>query len=71
MIIASIFIAIIVGIATMASNIFINYNLPAKCGFLSYITGNFLAPQNCKVIFGWKDPCTVGNTVSFVIKVRQ
>jgi hypothetical protein len=69
MIITSLLIAIIVSIASMASSLFISPNLPPKCGFLSYITGNFLAPQNCKVLFEWKEPSTVGNSFSFIINV--
>jgi len=41
----------------------------SKFGFLNYVTGNYLSPQNCKVEFEWKDYCVVGNTVSFVVKV--
>lgn len=43
-----------------------------KCGFLTFITGSYLAPQNCKVIFDCKpnDGCiSVCNVMSFTIKV--
>ncbi|OTF77090.1 ubiquitin protein ligase-like protein, partial [Euroglyphus maynei] len=29
-----------------------------KSGFLTFITGSYLAPQNCKVIFDWQSPTT-------------
>lgn len=41
-----------------------------KCGFLTFITGSYLAPQNCKVLFDWKGPTTVSNMITFTIKVR-
>lgn len=40
-----------------------------KCGFLTFITGSYLAPQNCKVIFDWTSPTTVSNVSTFSIKV--
>ena len=41
-----------------------------KCGFLTFITGSYLAPQNCKVIFDWKSSqTTVSNVSTFTIKV--
>ncbi|KAH9406533.1 Apoptosis-resistant E3 ubiquitin protein ligase 1 [Tyrophagus putrescentiae] len=42
-----------------------------KCGFLTFITGSYLAPQNCKVIFDWKSPTTVSNVSTFSIKFFQ
>ncbi|RWS30289.1 apoptosis-resistant E3 ubiquitin protein ligase 1-like protein [Leptotrombidium deliense] len=43
----------------------------SKHGFIRYITGSFLSPQNCKVVFQWKDPQVVGNTMSFVVEFFQ
>lgn len=42
-----------------------------KCGFLTFITGSYLAPQNCKVIFDCKSgtTTTVSNVSTFTIKV--
>ncbi|KAI7691684.1 hypothetical protein SSS_04595 [Sarcoptes scabiei] len=40
-----------------------------KCGFLTFVTGSYLAPQNCKVLFDWKSPTTVSNLASFTIKL--
>ncbi|UXI16511.1 transcription factor [Sarcoptes scabiei] len=42
-----------------------------KCGFLTFVTGSYLAPQNCKVLFDWKSPTTVSNLASFTIKFYQ
>lgn len=62
MVITSLTIAVAVALLTMASNV-------QKSGFLSYVTGNYLAPQNSKVKFEWTDPAVVGNTMSFEVKV--
>ncbi|KAL1434988.1 hypothetical protein MTO96_001543 [Rhipicephalus appendiculatus] len=43
----------------------------AKLGFLSYLTGKYLSPANCKVEFDWKEPQVVGNTLTFFIKFFQ
>lgn len=40
-----------------------------KSGFLTFVTGSYLAPQNCKVIFDWQSPTTVSNLATFTIKV--
>ena len=71
MFIVSCVVAVTVGLAsTMAPTLLLNdTSAAAKFGFLSYVTGNYLAPQNCKVEFDWKDPCIVGSTVSFTIRV--
>ena len=37
--------------------------------FLHYITGSFLDPSRCKVVWGWQEPVQVGDTMSFRIKV--
>lgn len=52
----------------MLSNFLLAYK-EGKCGFLTFITGTYLAPQNCKAIFDWQSPSTVSNTVIFTIKV--
>ncbi|CAG2175383.1 unnamed protein product, partial [Oppiella nova] len=44
---------------------------PWNWGFLSYVTGNYLAPQNSRVKFEWTDPAVVGNTMTFVVKFFQ
>lgn len=43
----------------------------AKLGFLSYLTGKYLSPANCKVEFDWKEPQVVGSTLTFFIKFFQ
>jgi len=43
----------------------------AKHSLLQYVTGKYLLPSNCKVIFDWKDPHVVGETVSFTVKVSS
>ena len=42
---------------------------PKKAPFFEYITGNFLDPSRCKVVWGWDEPVEVGGTMSFKIKV--
>ena len=63
MFITSLVIAITISFVTMITN-------SQKSGFLSYVTGNYLAPQNSRVKFEWTDPAVVGNTMTFVVKVR-
>ncbi|XP_071041064.1 apoptosis-resistant E3 ubiquitin protein ligase 1 isoform X3 [Parasteatoda tepidariorum] len=43
----------------------------SKLGFLSYVTGRYLSPSSCKVVFDWKEPQSVGNTMSFTVKFYQ
>lgn len=52
----------------MISNIQFSHK-EGKSGFLTFITGSYLAPQNCKVIFDWQSPTTVSNLATFIIKV--
>ncbi|CAL1275254.1 unnamed protein product [Larinioides sclopetarius] len=42
-----------------------------KLGFLSYVTGRYLSPLKCKVVFDWSEPQVVGNTMSFTVKFFQ
>ncbi|GBO24305.1 hypothetical protein AVEN_107406-1, partial [Araneus ventricosus] len=42
-----------------------------KLGFLSYVTGRYLSPLKCKVVFDWTEPQVVGNTMSFTVKFFQ
>jgi hypothetical protein len=37
---------------------------------LQYVTGKYLLPGNCKVNFEWEDPQTVGETMTFTVKVH-
>ncbi|KFM69498.1 hypothetical protein X975_06284, partial [Stegodyphus mimosarum] len=48
-----------------------NYGNPSKHGFLSYVTGRYLSPLKCKVVFDWSEPQVVGNTMSFTVKFFQ
>ncbi|XP_017771527.1 PREDICTED: apoptosis-resistant E3 ubiquitin protein ligase 1 isoform X2 [Nicrophorus vespilloides] len=43
----------------------------AKHSLLQYVTGKYLLPSNCKVIFNWSDPHTVGSTVCFTVHFFQ
>ncbi|KAH9426645.1 Apoptosis-resistant E3 ubiquitin protein ligase 1 [Dermatophagoides pteronyssinus] len=54
----------------MISNIQFSHK-EGKSGFLTFITGSYLAPQNCKVIFDWQSPTTVSNLATFIIKFYQ
>lgn len=42
----------------------------AKHTLLQYVTGKYLLPGNCKVNFEWEDPQTVGETMTFTVKVH-
>lgn len=42
----------------------------AKPSLLQYVTGKYLQPSNCKVLFEWEDPKTVGETFVFTVEVR-
>ncbi|XP_075591569.1 apoptosis-resistant E3 ubiquitin protein ligase 1 isoform X3 [Dermatophagoides farinae] len=57
-------------ILKMISNLQFSYK-EGKSGFLTFITGSYLAPQNCKVIFDWQSPTTVSNLATFIIKFYQ
>lgn len=40
-----------------------------KPAFLQWLSGHQALANNAQVTFHWQEPCTVGNTVSFTIKV--
>lgn len=40
-----------------------------KCSILEYITGKYLAIQNCEVSWEWEEPQVVGKMMTFKIKV--
>ncbi|EEB18783.1 ubiquitin-protein ligase, putative [Pediculus humanus corporis] len=43
----------------------------AKPSLLQYVTGKYLQPSNCKVLFEWEDPKTVGETFVFTVEFYQ
>ncbi|XP_013781434.2 apoptosis-resistant E3 ubiquitin protein ligase 1-like isoform X1 [Limulus polyphemus] len=63
----------LVGMATTMSQtfLFFDHSTTRKLGCLAYVTGKYLAPQNCKVEFLWSDPEVVGSTLTFTIKFFQ
>lgn len=43
----------------------------ARNSLLQYVTGKYLMPANCKVIWDWTDPCIVGETMIFTVRFFQ
>lgn len=43
----------------------------ARNSLLQYVTGKYLMPANCKVIWDWTDPHTVGDTMIFTVRFFQ
>ena len=56
--------------------LFVNMNYAShphaaqKQSVFELVTGNYLAPQYCKVFWEWDEPQSVGKTMAFKIKVR-
>ena len=44
-------------------------NAEIKQSFLHWLSGHHALANNAKVAFHWQEPCLVGNTVSFTIRV--
>lgn len=43
----------------------------ARNSLLQYVTGKYLMPANCKVIWDWIDPHVVGDTMIFTVRFFQ
>lgn len=43
----------------------------ARNSLLQYVTGKYLMPSNCKVIWDWIDPHVVGDTMIFSVRFFQ
>lgn len=43
----------------------------ARNSLLQYVTGKYLMPSNCKVIWDWIDPHVVGDTMIFTVRFFQ
>lgn len=61
----------IAGLVTLAAMTQPSLAPEAKHSLLQYVTGKYLMPSNCKVVFHWSDPYPVGQTVCFVIYFFQ
>lgn len=61
----------VAGLVTLAAMTQPSLAPEAKHSLLQYVTGKYLLPSNCKVIFHWTDPYTVGHTVSFTVHFYQ
>lgn len=61
----------VAGLVTLAAMTQPSLAPEAKHSLLQYVTGKYLLPSNCKVIFHWTDPHTVGHTVSFTVHFYQ
>ncbi|XP_022903432.1 apoptosis-resistant E3 ubiquitin protein ligase 1 isoform X1 [Onthophagus taurus] len=61
----------VAGLVTLAAMTQPSLAPEAKHSLLQYVTGKYLLPSNCKVVFHWNDPCPVGHTVSFTVHFYQ
>lgn len=61
----------VAGLVTLAAMTQPSLAPEAKHSLLQYVTGKYLLPSNCKVVFHWSDPHTVGHTVSFTVHFYQ
>ncbi|XP_044254866.1 apoptosis-resistant E3 ubiquitin protein ligase 1 isoform X3 [Tribolium madens] len=61
----------VAGLVTLAAMTQPSLAPEAKHSLLQYVTGKYLLPSNCKVIFHWSDPHPVGHTVCFTVQFYQ
>ncbi|KRT81256.1 hypothetical protein AMK59_5638 [Oryctes borbonicus] len=61
----------VAGLVTLAAMTQPSLAPEAKHSLLQYVTGKYLLPSNCKVVFHWSDPHPVGHTVSFTVHFYQ
>lgn len=69
----SIFV-ISVSAAGMITMLFKNqlwFAMRSDTSILHVITGRYLDPSTCSTYFSWTDPYPVGETLSFIIKVKK
>jgi len=59
----------VAGLMTLAAMTQPSLAPEAKHSLLQYVTGKYLMPTNCNVQFQWEDPCVVGETVTFIVRV--
>jgi hypothetical protein len=48
---------------------YIAHHTHSKHSVVDFVTGKYLSPHHCKVVWDWEEPQQVGETVSFRIKV--
>lgn len=61
----------VAGLVTLAAMTQPSLAPEAKHTLLQYVTGKYLLPSNCKVVFHWSDPHPVGRTVCFTVQFYQ
>jgi hypothetical protein len=61
----------VAGLVTLAAMTQPSLAPEAKHSLLQYVTGKYLLPSNCKVVFHWSDPHPVGHTVCFTVQFYQ
>lgn len=61
----------VAGLVTLAAMTQPSLAPEAKHSLLQYVTGKYLLPANCKVMFHWTDPHPVGHTVCFTVRFYQ
>lgn len=59
----------VAGLVTLAAMTQPSLAPEAKTSLLQYVTGKYLLPSNCTVIFEWDEPAVVGETVTFTVRV--
>ena len=45
-------------------------HIPEYTEVLDALQGRWLSPGCCRIVWGWQEPQTVGNTFHFVVEVR-
>lgn len=61
----------VAGLVTLAAMTQPSLAPEAKHSLLQYVTGKYLLPANCTVLFHWPDPAPVGQTVCFTVRFYQ
>lgn len=61
----------VAGLVTLAAMTQSSLAPEARNSLLQYVTGKYLLPANCKVIWDWVDPHVVGETMAFTVRFFQ
>lgn len=61
----------VAGLVTLAAMTQPSLAPEARHSLLQYVTGKYLLPANCKVMWEWSDPHMVGDTMVFTVRFFQ
>lgn len=61
----------VAGLVTLAAMTQPSLAPEARHTLLQYVTGKYLLPSNCKVLWEWTDPAIVGGTMCFTVRFFQ